>query len=72
MPKHGDVEFAPLTPEQLRQVEKLEKKLGVMVLAYLTPLEPAPLTVKQVAELQKVEQAMPGVSLVAYRPVATR
>ena len=67
MPHHDEVEFAALTPEQVKAVAKLEKKLGALILAYQTPLRPAPLTDKQLAELQKAEAAMPGVCLVAYR-----
>ena len=65
-----DIEFAALTPAQVKQVAKLEKKLGVLILGYQTPLRPAPLTDEQVAELQKAEAAMPGVCLVAYTPKA--
>ncbi|HPD17911.1 MAG TPA: hypothetical protein PLE19_23480 [Planctomycetota bacterium] len=72
MPHHDEVEFAALTAAQVKQVAKLEKKLGVVILAYRTPLRPAPLTDQQVAELQKAEAAMPGVCLVAYKaPGAT-
>ena len=66
MPHHEEVEFAALTVAQAKQLAKLEKKLGAVILAYQTPLRPAPLTDKQVAELQKAEAAMPGVCLVAY------
>ncbi|HUT32542.1 MAG TPA: hypothetical protein VNE39_03595 [Planctomycetota bacterium] len=67
MPHHDEVEFAALTAAQTKQVAKLERKLGVVILAYQTPLRPAPLTDKQVAALQKAEAAMPGVCLVAYK-----
>jgi len=67
MSSHEKVEFAALTAAQFKKVAKLEEKLGVLILAYQTPLQPAPLTDKQVAELQKAEMAMPGVSLVAYK-----
>jgi len=60
------VEFAELSAEQLARVEKLEKKLGAVVLAYGSPLRPAKLKKKQLAELEKAEKAMPGVCLVAY------
>ncbi len=66
MPHHDKVEFARLTADQVAQVEKLEKKLGVLLLAYQQPLRPAKLTRKQLAVLQKAEAAMPGVCLVAY------
>ena len=70
MPHHEEVEFAALTAAQVKQLAKLEKKLGAVILAYQTPLRPAPLTAKQVAELQKAEAAMPGVCLVAYKAPA--
>ncbi|MBM4032013.1 MAG: hypothetical protein FJ291_09535 [Planctomycetes bacterium] len=67
MPHHEKVEFAALTPAQVKAVGKLEKKLGVVILAYQTPLRPAPLSDAQLAELQQAESAMPGVCLVAYK-----
>jgi hypothetical protein len=67
MPQHEKVEFAALTPAQVKAVAKLEKRLGVVILAYQTPLCPAPLTDAQLVELQKAEAAMPGVCLVAYK-----
>lgn len=66
MPHHEKVEFALLTAPQVAEVEKLEKELGVLILAYKRPLRPAKLTKKQLAALQKAEAAMPGVCLVAY------
>jgi len=69
MPHHDKVEFAPLTAAQVKAVAKLEKKLGVLILAYQTPLRPAQLTDAQLAELQQAEAAMPGVCLVAYRAI---
>ena len=66
MAKQKKVEYAELGPEQLKRVEKLEKKLGAVVLAYRRPLRPVKLKKKQLAELEKAEEAMPGVCLVAY------
>jgi len=66
MPHHDKVEFAALTAPQVEAVARLEKQLGVLILAYQTPLRPAPLTDAQLAQLQKAESAMPGVCLVAY------
>ncbi len=66
MPHHDKVEFACLTTEQIGRVEKLERELGVLLLAYQQPLRPARLTKKQLASLQQAEAAMPGVCLVAY------
>lgn len=70
MPHHDEVEFAALSAAQVKKLAKLEAKLGVVILAYRTPLRPASLTDGQLAELQKAEAAMPGVCLVAYKATA--
>ena len=67
MTEQRQVEFASLAPEQVARVQELEEKVGALVLAYKTPLEPAPLSDDQLAMLRAMEKEMPGICLVAYK-----
>jgi hypothetical protein len=58
--------FAHLDEPVLHDVRDLEKKHGIVLLAYEKPPEPADLTQDQLIQIQQLERTM-GCRLIAYR-----
>ncbi len=58
--------FAHLEHPMVKEVQSLENKYGVILLAYEKPPEPADLTQDQIIEVQRFERKL-GCRLIAYR-----
>jgi hypothetical protein len=58
--------FAHLDGPALENIQELEKKHALILLAYEKPPEPAPLTQDQILQVQQLERKM-HCRLIAYR-----
>jgi hypothetical protein len=58
--------FAHIDDSALKDLQKMEKEYGIILLAYETPPEPAALTQDQIIQVQNLEKKI-DCRLIAYR-----